>query len=223
MPVGVVAGDPPAEPDDVRGAQVVGEDPLEPGLGRAGVAGLDVAEQAFLGRQERPPAVDVDRAAFQDDAGRPVAVDRVDLGLPAVAGRGPWRSPGATRRSRRWLSYLAQPLNSPVDQARRPSRVAVGVDDERRPRVAGPDPVGRDPVEADPVEVDPRPVEPVGRLGARPCRRRPGSRPARPGSGGGRSRRRPRGSARTCRASRRGCGARRSRSPSCGSHSAGIR
>ena len=62
MAVRVVAGDSAAQPDDVADAQIVGEDSLQGRAIQAGVAGLDLAEQAFLGRQQRAPAVDVDRA-----------------------------------------------------------------------------------------------------------------------------------------------------------------
>ena len=50
--VGVVAVDAPAQPDDVADAQVIGEDPFDVRAVEAGVAGLDLAEQAFLGRQQ---------------------------------------------------------------------------------------------------------------------------------------------------------------------------
>ena len=75
-----------------------------------------------------------------------------------------------TWRSRVWLSYLAQALNF---QWTRPIAARVGgvagPDDERRPRVAGPDPVGLDRMQADLAQVHPRP----GRV-----RSRPPSRPA---------------------------------------------
>ena len=49
--VRVVAVDPPPEPDDVADSEVVGEDLLDGRAVEAGVAGLDLAEQAFLGRR----------------------------------------------------------------------------------------------------------------------------------------------------------------------------
>ena len=68
--VGVVAVDPAAQPDDVADAQVVGEDLFDGRAVEAGVASLDLAEQAFLGRQQRAAAVDVDRAPLHHDPDR---------------------------------------------------------------------------------------------------------------------------------------------------------
>ena len=81
-----------------------------------GVAGLDSAEQAFLGRQQRPPAVDVDRAPFHHDAAdRPSTVDpRHPAAQAELRGH-----PARQRSSWRWLSYFAQALNR---QSTRPTR-----------------------------------------------------------------------------------------------------
>ena len=149
--VRVVAGDAPAEPDDVADAEIVGEDLLEPGAVEPGVAGLDLAEQAFLGREQGAAAVDVDRAPFHHDAGR-----RAVRASTRGAHRG---SPSqrailrGRRLSRSWLSYLAQPLNF---QSTRPTaaiavRRGLVVDDERRAGVAEPAPIGRGLEESDRV------------------------------------------------------------------------
>ena len=121
--VGVVAVDPPAQPDDVADAQVVGEDLFEGLAVEARVAGLDLAEQAFLGRQQRAPAVDVDRAPLHHDA----------AGSPPCSTRGTHRrSPShrdslrGRRSSWRWLSYLAQALNFQSISPTRSSAVGAG-------------------------------------------------------------------------------------------------
>ena len=67
MAVGVVALDSPSQPDDVTDSEIVGEDLLESRAIEAGVASLDLAEQTFLGRKQRAPAVDIDRAPFHHD------------------------------------------------------------------------------------------------------------------------------------------------------------
>ena len=68
VPVGVVADDAAAEPEDVGRAEVIAEVLLDVGLGKLRVAIW--VEQALLGGEQRAAAVDVDRAAFQDDARR---------------------------------------------------------------------------------------------------------------------------------------------------------
>src|ERR1700722_20499351 len=78
----VVPGDPPAKPDDVRCAQVVGESFLIVDAGHAGIALLHFAEQAFLGGEDRAASVDVDGTAFEYDAsaaGSSGVRDRADL------------------------------------------------------------------------------------------------------------------------------------------------
>ena len=64
----VVAFDSPSEPDDMAGREIVGEDLLDSRTTESGIAGLDLAEQAFLGREQRSASVDVDRSAFHHDA-----------------------------------------------------------------------------------------------------------------------------------------------------------
>ncbi len=67
--VGIVAEDAFAEPDRVRCTEVVGEELFVVGAGHAWIALLDFAEQAFFRGEERAASVDVDGAAFEDDAG----------------------------------------------------------------------------------------------------------------------------------------------------------
>ena len=68
--VGVVAGNAAPEPDDLADAQVVGKYLLELRAGRAGIALLDVAEQALFRGEEGSAAVDINAAAFQYDRSR---------------------------------------------------------------------------------------------------------------------------------------------------------
>jgi len=68
MAVGVVPDDAVTEPEDVPDAEVGAEMGLDAGPVEPGVAvGI---EETGLGRDERAPAVHVDRAALQDDPGR---------------------------------------------------------------------------------------------------------------------------------------------------------
>ena len=57
----VVAFDSPSEPNDMADTEIVGEDSLDRCTIEVGVAGLDLAEQAFFGRKQSPPSIDVDR------------------------------------------------------------------------------------------------------------------------------------------------------------------
>ena len=66
--VGVVAHDAPAEPDHLANAQAVGEGPLDLGSGEPRIARLLARQQAFLGREQRALAVDVDRPTLENDA-----------------------------------------------------------------------------------------------------------------------------------------------------------
>ena len=68
MAVGVVASDAVAEPEDLRGAEIVAEDLRVIVAGEAGIAFLRGAEQAFFGGEQRAAPVDVDAAAFEHDA-----------------------------------------------------------------------------------------------------------------------------------------------------------
>src|SRR5271157_807273 len=68
--VSVVASDAAAQPDDLADAEIVGKYLLELSTGRAGIARLDVAEQALLRGEERTSAVDVNAAALQYDPSR---------------------------------------------------------------------------------------------------------------------------------------------------------
>ena len=74
--VGVVAGAAAVEPERLMDAEVVVEGAFELGAGlfrraEAGVALLDLGEEALLGGEEDAGAVDVDGAAFEDDAAGP--------------------------------------------------------------------------------------------------------------------------------------------------------
>ena len=59
---------PRSEPEHLVDAEVVAEDSLELLAADAGVALLDLAEQAFFGGEQDPCAVDVDGAAFEHEA-----------------------------------------------------------------------------------------------------------------------------------------------------------
>ena len=82
--VGVVAGDAAVQPEDLLDAEVVGEGLLESlrvgFVAEAGVALLDLGEQALFGGEQDARAVGVDGAAFEDEAVR-LAVGQFDLGL----------------------------------------------------------------------------------------------------------------------------------------------
>ena len=68
MAVGVVAGDPVAQPDDVGRAQGVGKDAVVFLAAHAGVAALGfLVEEALLRGQQSSAAVHVDAATFQHD------------------------------------------------------------------------------------------------------------------------------------------------------------
>ncbi len=66
--VGVVSGDSAIQPDDVRCAEPAFEQRFDLAPFETGISLLHDAEQALLGRQQRPGSVDVDRAALQNDA-----------------------------------------------------------------------------------------------------------------------------------------------------------
>ena len=68
MAVRVVAEDAAAEPDGVWRAEVFGEDFFVVFARHAGIALLHFAEQAFFGGEDGAASVDVDGAAFEDDA-----------------------------------------------------------------------------------------------------------------------------------------------------------
>ena len=161
MAVRVVAVDSPAQPDDVADAQVIGEDLLDGRAVEAGVARLDFAEQAFLGRQQRAPAVDVDRTPFHHDP---------DALAPLLDPRHPARQPQPPLELARQavvaavVVVLGPAVELPVDQTDGVSDVGrrLVLDDERRRRVAQPDAVGRRLEEPDRVEVDAHGVELVG-------------------------------------------------------------
>ena len=152
-------------------AQVVGEDALDPLAAEPGIARLDVAQQAFLGRQQRPPAVDVDRAPFQHDPPRP-AVDARPGASSSVSPSLPSDPPGKMLVLQ-VVVVLRPGVELPVDQTDRAEarrRVVAVADHERRAGVAEPDAVGLGLEEADAVEVDARLVQSVGRPALRASR-----------------------------------------------------
>src|SRR5947208_4505965 len=72
MAVGIVAGDPPPEPQQVRHAEVVAQRALQLRARQAGVPHLDRGvEQTLFGGEERAPAVDVDAPTLQHDIAVP--------------------------------------------------------------------------------------------------------------------------------------------------------
>ena len=68
MAVGVVAEDAASEPDGVRRAEVVGKRFFVVHARHVRIALLHFAQQAFFGGEDGAGAVDVDGAAFEDDA-----------------------------------------------------------------------------------------------------------------------------------------------------------
>jgi hypothetical protein len=68
MPVGVVVREPAIQPDDLAHAQILPKQVLDLLAPEARIAVR--VEQAALGGQQRAFAIDVDRAAFQDQRGR---------------------------------------------------------------------------------------------------------------------------------------------------------
>ena len=221
VPVGVVAGDAVAEPQHLAHAQVLAEHALQLLARDAGVARLDRAQQALLGGQQRPAAVDVDAAPLEDDPAR------ARVRRPASAAR-------RRRRSRR-ASQLADGVVALVVGVLRPAvELPVGQRDltgvavrsrlhEQRAEVARPAAIGRDAKEVDLRPGRRRPAPAARAPSARSRRPSPGCAPARPAPGGARPRRRPTGSGPACRASRpRSCG-QASQVAACGSHSAGMR
>ena len=68
MAVGVVAGDAVFQPENLRDAEIAAKDLRVIFASEAGIALLRFAEQAFFGGEQGAAAVDVDAAAFEDDA-----------------------------------------------------------------------------------------------------------------------------------------------------------
>ena len=66
--VGIVAGAAAVEPEDLLDAEVFAEGGFELLAGDAGVALLDFGEEALFGGDEGACAVDIDAAAFEDEA-----------------------------------------------------------------------------------------------------------------------------------------------------------
>ena len=125
--VGLVPGQPAAEPDHLAGTQVLAQQPLDLGAVEARVA-VGV-EQALFGRQHGPLAVDVHRPALQHQR-RAVALGAFDLehprgGLFVALPAGIEAAPG---------------VEAPVNAAATPG----AVEQEARADVPHPGVVGRD-------------------------------------------------------------------------------
>ncbi len=141
--VGVVAVDPSAEPDDVVDAEVVGEDLFQGRAVQAGVARLDfslsrhssvvrsvprpltsIAPPSITTRPRPPFLLDPRHPAPETQPSRQLAREAVVVAVVVV---------------------LGPAVELPVDQADAVGNVGrrLVLDDERRARVAEPDPVGR--------------------------------------------------------------------------------
>ena len=152
--VRVVAGDAAPEPDDAPRAEEVAQHALVAVAPQARVALLYIGKQALLGREQRSAAVDVDRAALEDDS-------------PSVDHRRHDRHP--TRAGDRLRNAVVAPpvgIFRPADRAevdRRHGPAALRIAHEDRPRVAQPAPIGRNPMKIDRREIDVRAPEHAAR------------------------------------------------------------
>ena len=135
-------------------AQEIAEDSLVILLRQAGVTALDLAEQALLGRQQRPQAVDVDRPAFQDDAVG-FLKPRLDP-RPAELLGNPFGQACVVLE----IVVLRPTVEPPLDELDRVVFISR-IDHERRPRVPRPDPIGPRLHELDSPEIDPRALQAV--------------------------------------------------------------
>src|SRR6266487_6754195 len=66
--MGVVAGNPVLEPEDVGHAEIFAEDPRVICFGEARISFLHFAQETFFRRQERAAPIYVDAAAFEHHA-----------------------------------------------------------------------------------------------------------------------------------------------------------
>ena len=146
VPVRVVAGDAAAEPEDLARAQVRGQDPLQLLARQPRVARLDLVEQALLGRQQCPRAVDVDGAPFEHHAPRLAVHGGRRLPLPQLESLGDPVVDGVVLLV---VGVLRPTVEPPVGDR----HLALGVLDEERAIVARPAPVGRRADEVDHAEV----------------------------------------------------------------------
>jgi hypothetical protein len=137
--VGVVARDAAVEPDGALDAEPAFEEGFVLFAGEAGVALLDGAEEALFGGEEETLAVDVDGAAFEDDA---AAVPKGEFGPDAGGAGGEFA--GAVVACQ--FGYFAQPLKCHLTAAH-----GVGALDEQGAEVAGPTAVGGGVDEGDAV------------------------------------------------------------------------
>src|SRR5262249_6114813 len=140
VPVGVVAGDPAAEPHDLPDSEKIAKDLFVAAPVETGIARLDLGvEKTLLRREERPLSVDIDRAPLEYDV--------------APAGGG---AKGAgvfgfhnTIRQPRVLAKVAIARPAIEGKARHGHLAGTIVDQERRAGVAGPSTVGREGEELD--------------------------------------------------------------------------
>ena len=140
--VGLVVVEAVRQPDDALHRKVVAQGPLDLRLAQVRVA--VVVEQAFLGGDQRAFAVDVDRAALEDEVVGAVAgapFDLEDLACHLVIAL-----PGEVQ-----AAFEAAPgVEAPVDAA----YIALVVDDEGRAGVADPGIVAADFHDADVAVVE---------------------------------------------------------------------
>lgn len=140
--VGLVVVEAVRQPDDALHRKVVAQGPLDLRLAQVRVA--VVVEQAFLGGDQRAFAVDVDRAALEDEVVGAVAgapFDLEDLACHLVVAL-----PGEVQ-----AAFEAAPgVEAPVDAA----YIALVVDDEGRAGVADPGIVAADFHDADVAVVE---------------------------------------------------------------------
>src|SRR5579863_6894270 len=148
MAVGVVAGDATAEPDDLIDAEVVVERALELLAAHAGIALLDVAEQAFFRGEQSAGAVDVDGAAFEHRQMMGAVVE-LDGRLPGAHPEG-FGGAGGNLIVEMPVVVFGPGVELPVGQG----DVAFRVLDEDRAGVASPAAVGGPRVEGDAIQVD---------------------------------------------------------------------
>ena len=173
----------------------------------AGIAGLHRTQQAFLGGEQRAVAVDVDAAAFEDDA--PAA----DAPAPTTGSFS-----FGMRRLRRGVVFgpvvvLGPGVEAPVGERDAAGFLRVAFLDEDGAEVARPAAIGGHDEEIDGGEIRAGLGEDASGAGAFVGAAGRGCARARRARGGARYRRRPRESARICRASRCVRAARRARWP----------
>ncbi len=145
--VGVVAGAAPVKPDGLGDAELVGEGGFELGAGDAGVALLGFGEEALFGGDEGACAVDVDRAAFEDQAmGGAVGEEDFGAALGQVVEAGDVLGDLIIAMP---VAVLGPAVEAPVGKG----KVALRAQGEDGAGVAEPDAVGGPLMEVDAGEV----------------------------------------------------------------------